>query len=86
MHTLSISSSSLLIRNVRMSFSGASSEKEIIIRIGWRSDTTETTSSACPVNHTLLEEVTDNLLALVCGYQALVAQRLQCILLSQIVE
>ncbi len=28
MHTLSISSSSLLIRSVRMSFNGASSEKE----------------------------------------------------------
>ncbi len=52
----------------------------------WRSDTTGTTSSACPINHTLLEEVIDNLLALVCGYQALVTQRLQCVLLSLIVE
>ncbi len=52
----------------------------------WRSDTTGTTSSARPINHTLLEEVTENLLALVCGYQALVAQCLQRVLLSLMVE
>ncbi len=81
MHTLSISSSSLLIRSVCMSFNGASSEKEKII--GWRSDTTGTRAVHVEsINHTLLEEVIDNLLALVCGYQALVARRLRCVLLS----
>ncbi len=63
-----------------MSFNGASSEKEK--KYGWRSETTGATSATCPINHTLLEEVIDNLLALVCGDQALVTQRLQCVLLS----
>jgi hypothetical protein len=84
MRTLSISSSSLLIRSVRISFNGASSEKKE--KIGWRSDTTGTTSSACPITHTLLQKVIDNLFALMCGYQALVAQRLQRVLFSSIVE
>ncbi len=69
-----------------MSFSGASSEEKKQQTIGWRSDTAGTTCSARPINHTLLEEVIDNLLVLVCGHQTLVAQRLQRVLLSSTVE